>query len=141
MINTRQTSSLHQSQNPFPSMPKAASRSFLSTCSRQPLLMHQICLPFCSLVFRLPLLSTLHGVQLPGPSGEDTLQPSFTRRAGKARPAPAVLSAPSIHPAQPPPCSQPLLPTAAQPTAASAVPSLAGCNLIMKPGCLQGLLR
>lgn len=52
----------------------------------------------CSLVNRLLLLSTLHGVKLPTPSGEDTPQPSFLRTAGKACPAPAILPFSSSHP-------------------------------------------
>ena len=51
-----------------------------------------------SLVNRLPLLSTLHGVKLPTLFGEDTPPPLFLRTAGKACPAPAILSFSSSHP-------------------------------------------
>ncbi|XP_044894301.1 transmembrane protease serine 4 isoform X3 [Felis catus] len=71
------------------------------------------------------------------------LPPSVLRRAGKARPAPALPWAPPAATQPSLPGSQPLLPPAAQPTAASAAgaPSPAGCcGWVMQPRCLRGSL-
>ena len=138
MIHPRQTSSISQSQNPLPSNPRAASSSFFSKYSRQtspiPQNYLRLLLSGCQVSPALcpPQCATCSTLQ------KDTLPPSFPRRARKASPAPRHPS-PNSNPSLASWRQHPL-PTAAQPTAVSAVlaeQAAAGYETRVSPGVLK----
>ena len=140
MINLKQTS-ISQSQNQLPSIPRAASRSFFSKCCRQPLLIHQTYLPLllsgyqtspalcpsmgCNIQYALKRIP--YHLHFQGELGRHFLSLLF--------PLPQQPPQPSLLAAAPPP------PYCSPANCSVSCTSIAGCSLIMKPGCLQGLLR